>query len=167
MENQEEIELEKACLNLEEEGSEFQLIKKELDEQKDKFLRLAAEYENFRKRTNSEKKAIYLDATSLAILNILPVVDSLDAAFRIFETLDDQQKKGFEMIQNQMKITLERLKVETFGKVGDDFVPELHDAVLHTDDEENENKNFISEVLKKGYKIGDRIIRHAVVQVTN
>ena len=137
-----------------------------LSEEKDKRLRLAAEYDNYRKRTSSEKLGIYGDATAKAVEQILPVADSITMALQNMQDVPEEYKKGIELVNNQLKTSLEKLKVEEFCEVGDDFDPTLHNAIgkIESDDFE---ENKISAVYQKGYKIGDKIIRHAMVQVAN
>ena len=141
-------------------------LEKELKAKTDAYLRLAAEYENYRRRTTADKANIYADATARAIKEILPIGDSLDMALKSMENAPDEYKKGIELICNQLKASLEKLNVETFGEVGDEFNPELHNAVMKLEDE-SLGKNTIAQVFQKGYKTGDKIIRHAMVQVAN
>lgn len=150
----------------ENEESPEQKLKKELDSQKDLYLRLAAEYDNYRKRTTNEKASIYSDATARAVSEILTVADSLTMAVKAAESAPDEFKKGIELVDAQMKTALEKLNVEGFGAVEEEFNPDLHNAVSTVDDE-NLGKNVIAQVFQKGYKIGDKIIRHAMVQVAN
>lgn len=144
-------------------------IKKLEDEvaaQKDKYIRLAAEYDNYRKRTTSEKLSIYDDATSKAVTEILPVADSIQMALANLKDADPEILKGIELVSNQLAKSFEKLKIETYAKQGDVFDPNIHNAVSKVDDE-NFDKNAISQVFQTGYKIGDKIIRHAMVQVAN
>lgn len=150
---------------VEEETAESKL-ERELKAKNDAYLRLAAEYENYRRRTTADKANIYADATAKAISEILPVGDSLDMALKSLENAPEEYKKGIELINNQFKSTLEKLSVETFGEVGDEFNPELHNAVMQVEDE-SLGENTIAQVFQKGYKTGDKIIRHAMVQVAN
>lgn len=150
---------------VEEETAESKL-ERELKAKNDAYLRLAAEYENYRRRTTADKANIYADATAKAISEILPVGDSLDMALKSLENAPEEYKKGIELINNQFKSTLEKLNVETFGEVGDEFNPELHNAVMQVEDE-SLGENTIAQVFQKGYKTGDKIIRHAMVQVAN
>ncbi len=150
----------------EESKSEFENLKGEFKKTQELLLRTAAEYDNFRKRTEREKSMIYNDATAAAILEILPLSDSLDAAVTSSESMSEEYKKGIELIYNQMQKVMQKFKVESFGNIGEEFDPNIHNAISHIEDE-SEDKNIISQVFQKGYKIGDRIIRHAVVQVTN
>ena len=141
-------------------------LEKELKAKNDAYLRLADEYENYRRRTTADKANIYADATARAITELLPVGDSLDMALKSLENAPDEYKKGIELINNQFKSTLEKLGVETFGETGDEFNPELHNAVMKVEDD-SLGENTIAQVFQKGYKTGDKIIRHAMVQVAN
>lgn len=141
-------------------------LKKELEAQKDRLLRTAAEYDNFRKRTEKEKALIYSDATSVAVSAILPIADSLEHATKSLEGTDENYQKGLLLIVNQFNESLKKLKVESFGEKGDSFNPDLHNAVSHIEDEQL-GENVVSEVFQKGYKIGDHIVRYAMVQVAN
>lgn len=138
----------------------------ELQKQKDILLRTAAEYDNYRKRTEREKTSIYTDATADTIEKILPVADNLERALSQEECTVEDLKKGVEMVNKQLVDALTKLGVTTMGEIGDEFNPELHNAVSHIEDE-NTGENTISQVFQKGYKIGDKIIRHAMVQVAN
>lgn len=148
-------------------------LKKKLDEasaqfgkQKDLLLRTAAEYDNFRKRTVREKATVYADATAAAILEVLPVADSLARALEQRECNADDMRKGVELVNRQMLTALSRLGVEEMGAEGEPFDPALHNAVSHVE-EEGRGENVVAKVFQKGYKIGDRVIRHAMVQVAN
>ena len=137
-----------------------------LAEEKDKRMRLAAEYDNYRKRTSSEKLGIYDDATAKAVEEILPIADSLTLATQNMDDAPEEFRKGLELVSGQFKASLDKLKVEAFCEVGDDFDPNLHNAVAKIESEDFE-ENKISAVFQKGYKLGDKIIRHAMVQVAN
>ncbi len=147
-------------------SAKIEELQKALDDEKDKRLRLAAEYENYRKRTSSEKLSIYDDATAKAVEQLLPVADSLTMAQQSMKDAPEEFKKGFELVSSQLKASLEKLKVEEFCEVGDDFDPNIHNAVAKIESEDFE-ENKISAVFQKGYKLGDKIIRHAMVQVAN
>lgn len=149
-----------------EKDSEAEKIKKDLENTKNLLLRTAAEYDNFRKRSEREKDSIYSNAIASAVKSILPLADSLDAAVKASEKESEEYKKGIELLSNQMQKALSSLEVEAFGNVGDDFDPNLHHAISHSESEE-EKQNFVSLIFQKGYKIGDKIIRPAMVQVTN
>lgn len=147
-------------------SNEIENLTKELDIQKDRLLRTAAEYENFRKRTEKEKASIYTDAISMAVSAILPIADSLEQANKSLGEKNQNYKKGILLILEQFNESMKKLNVEAFGEKGDIFNPDLHNAVSHTEDE-NSEENVIFEVFQKGYKIGDRIVRYAMVQVAN
>jgi len=148
------------------EDNETEKLKKELSETKELLLRTAAEYDNFRKRSEREKEAAYSHAKSATVAAILPLADSLEAALNSSDSQSEEYKKGIELLQNQLKSSFSKLNVESFGNVGDDFDPNVHNAISHVE-EEGEKESFVSTVFQKGYKIGDKIIRHATVQVTN
>ena len=128
-------------------------------------LRLAAEYDNFRKRTTKEKEQSYTNGKSDAVAKLLPVYDNLERALQQ-PTEDAAYKKGVEMTMNELVKIFTGLGVEIFGEKGDAFDPNLHNAVMHIDDETLE-ENTISQVFQKGFKIGDKIVRFAMVQVAN
>ena len=131
----------------------------------DAHLRLAAEFDNFRKRTVKEKEASYGNGKADAVAKMLPVYDNLERALNQ-ETSDAAYKKGVELTMNELLKIFAGLGVEVFGNVGDAFDPNLHNAVMHIDSEELE-ENTISQVFQKGFKIGDKIVRFAMVQVAN
>lgn len=139
-------------------------LEAKLNEEKDKRLRLMAEYDNYRKRTSAEKLGIYDDATAKAVEELLPVADSLTMAMQNMQDAPEEFKKGIELVSEQLKTSLEKLKVEAFCEAGDEFDPNLHNAVSKIESEDFE-ENQITAVFQKGYKIGDKIIRHAMVQV--
>ena len=143
-------------------------LTEELKAEKEKYIRLYAEYDNYRKRTSAEKLQIYDDATARAIRELLPMADSLTQAMAQFDgkEVPEEFSKGIEMIAQQLKTCLEKLKVEAYGEIGETFDPELHNAVSMIEDE-NLPENSISAVYQKGYKVGDKIIRHAMVVVAN
>ena len=131
----------------------------------DAHLRLAAEYDNFRKRTIKEKDASYGNGKAAAVEKLLPVYDNLERAVNQPCT-DEAFKKGVEMTMNELVNIFTGLGVEIFGNVGDEFDPNLHNAVMHVDNEEL-GENTISMVFQKGAKIGDKVVRFAMVQVAN
>jgi len=128
-------------------------------------LRVAAEYDNFRKRTIKEKEASYGNGKADAVAKMLPVYDNLERALNQ-ETADAAFKKGVEMTMNELVKIFTALGVEIFGTVGDAFNPNLHNAVMHIDSDELE-ENTISQVFQKGFKIGEKVVRFAMVQVAN
>ena len=131
----------------------------------DSYLRLAADYDNFRKRTVKEKEASYGNGRADTIGKLLPVYDNLERALNQ-PTEDAAYKKGVEMTMNELVKIFTGLGVEIFGEAGDTFDPNLHNAVMHIDDE-NLGENTLSMVFQKGFKIGDKVIRFAMVQVAN
>ena len=131
----------------------------------DAHLRLAAEYDNFRKRTAKEKEQSYTNGKSDAVEKLLPVYDNLERALNQ-PTEDAAYKKGVEMTMNELVKIFTGLGVEIFGQPGDAFDPNLHNAVMHTE-EEGVEENTITLVFQKGFKIGEKIVRFAMVQVAN
>ena len=136
----------------------------EIDALKERMLRLNAEYENFRKRTAKEKEGIYTDACEDVLKNMLPVLDNLERALSVGGSVDDL-KKGIEMTVRQFQDGLTKVQVEEVPGDGD-FDPNLHNAVMHIEDEQFD-KNQIVEVFQKGYKRGDKVLRHSMVKVVN
>ena len=135
------------------------------NQEHDAHLRLAAEYDNFRKRTVKEKEASYGNGKSDAVLKMLPIYDNLERALKQ-ETQDAAYKKGVELTMTELTKILTGLGVEIFGEPGDAFDPQLHNAVMHTEDE-SLGENVVSQVFQKGFKLGDKIVRFAMVQVAN
>ena len=131
----------------------------------DSYLRLAADYDNFRKRTIKEKEASYGNGKADAVEKLLPVYDNLERALNQ-PTEDEAYKKGVEMTMNQLVSIFTSLGVEIFGEKGDSFDPALHNAVMHIE-EEGTPENTITQVFQKGFKLGDKIVRFAMVQVAN
>ena len=132
----------------------------------DQHLRLAAEYDNYRKRTTKEKETIYQDAKLDTIAKFLEVYDNLERAVTQAGDDDNVHKKGMEMIFHQLQGILEKLGVTVIDPAGQPFDPERHNAVMHVDDE-NLGENVVAQVFQKGFLLGDRVIRFAVVQVAN
>lgn len=145
--------------------SELEQARKALAAEHDKYLRLAAEYDNFRKRSIKEKDARYADAKADTVAKFLPVYDNLERALAN-ETSDEAYKKGVELIMTELKKIMTGLGVEEFGEKGDAFDPNAHNAVMHIENEEL-GENVIAQVFQKGFRMGDKVIRHAVVQVAN
>ena len=140
-------------------------LNKKLLEANDKYLRTVAEYDNFRKRSQKEKEAIFSDSKTDIVGKLLPVIDNFERA-ALAETDLESYKKGIEMTVNQLLDVFKSLGVEAFGEKGEEFDPNIHNGVMHIDDE-NLGENVISEVYMKGYKMGDKVIRHATVIVAN
>jgi len=139
---------------------------RELEHQKDLLLRTAAEYDNYRKRTAKEKQSAYADATSEAVQAFLPVEDNLERALAQKECSAQDLRKGVEMVQKQMRAALGKLGVTEMGKEGEPFDPAVHSAIAHVEDK-GSGENTVTKVFQKGYKIGDKVVRHAMVQVAN
>lgn len=155
-----------AEVEADERDEKIKALEDEIAAQKDKYMRLAAEYENYRKRTANEKLSLYDDATAKAVAELLPVADSVRMALENLKDADAEIIKGVELISNQLGKSFEKLKIESYGEVGDEFDPNLHNAISMVDSEELKS-NQIAAVFQTGYKIGDKIIRHAMVQVVN
>lgn len=133
--------------------------------ERDAHLRVAAEFDNFRKRTIKEKEASYGNGKADAIVKLLPIYDNLERALNQ-PTEDAAYKKGVEMTMTELVKIFTGMGVEIFGQTGDAFDPNLHNAVMHTESEELP-ENTISQVFQKGFKLGDKVIRFAMVQVAN
>ena len=133
--------------------------------ERDAHLRLAADYDNFRKRTVKEKEQSYGNGKADAVEKLLPVYDNLERAMNQ-PTEDAAYKKGVEMTMTQLVGILSGMGVEIYGEKGETFDPNLHNAVMHTE-EEGVEENTITQVFQKGFKMGDRVIRFAMVQVAN
>lgn len=153
--------LEEKIAELEEKLNEKENL---LTEQNDKYLRVVAEYDNFRKRSAKEKEGIYADAYADALTSILPIIDNLERAAGYTDA--DSVLKGVQMILKGADEVLQKMGVEKFGEKGDTFDPNMHNAVMHIEDEAL-GENVIVEVFQKGYKKGDKIIRYAMVQTAN
>ena len=148
-----------------EKTDECDTLKKNLADEKDKYLRLMAEYDNFRKRTAKEKANTFSDATVKTISDILPVYDNFERALDT-QCSDENFKKGVEMIFNQFTECLNKMGVEVINPVGEEFNPDVAQAVNQVQDE-NLGENVVSQVFQKGYKLGEKIIRYAMVVVAN
>ena len=147
------------------EPSELEKLQKQYDEEHDRYLRLAAEYDNFRKRSQKEREALYTDIKAETVGKLLPVYDDLSRALEN-ETTDESYKKGVELTMNNLKKIMASLGVEEFGEAGDGFDPNAHNAVMHIEDE-SLGENVIAQVFQKGFRIGEKVIRFAVVKVAN
>ena len=153
--------------------NEAEALKKQLEEEKaraeelnDKYLRVAAEYENFRKRTQTERNNIYKDAVADTLGGLLPILDNLQYAAKYSGGDAEKVAEGLTMILSKLPETLEKMNIKAFGEAGEAFDPNLHNAVMHTEDE-NLGENTVSMVFQKGFKIGEKIVRFAMVQVAN
>ncbi len=147
---------------LEECENEFE---KKYNDVNEKYLRTLAEYDNYRKRTIKEKESIYPEAKAVVVEKFLPVLDNFQRAIDSAEN-KDAFYEGVVMLKKQMDEVLTALGVEEIKAVGEEFNPEVHNAVMHTEDEKT-GENIIVEEFQKGYKIGDRVIRHSMVKVAN
>lgn len=136
-----------------------------LKEQEDKYLRLLAEYDNYRKRSQKEKENAWTTAKADTAKEFLPVYDNLERALKQ-ETADEAYAKGVQMIMTQLKTVLEKLGIEEIPALGETFDPNFHNAVMHMEDE-SLGENTVAEVFQTGFKIGDKVIRHAMVKVAN
>ena len=133
--------------------------------ERDAHLRVAAEFDNFRKRTIKEKEASYGNGKADAVAKMLPIYDNLERALNQ-ETTDAAYKKGVELTMNELLKIFGSLGVEVFGNAGEEFNPDLHNAVMHIDSEEL-GESVIAQVFQKGFKMGEKVIRFAMVQVAN
>lgn len=140
-------------------------LKAEMDTLNDKYLRICAEYDNFRKRSQKEKDSLYGDVKAETLKKFLPVYDNLVRALAQ-STEDEAYRRGVEMIMNQFNVTMEKLGVTEIECLGKKFDPAFHNAVMHVEDEEK-GENEIVEVFQKGFMMGDKVIRFAMVKVAN
>ena len=145
--------------------TEEDALKKELAAEKDKYLRLAAEYDNYRKRSAKERENAFSDVRGDTILRFLPVYDNLARALAQ-ETADEAYRKGVELTMSQLKSVLEKLGVTEIPALGESFDPAVHNAVMHVEDE-TLGENVIVEEFEKGVKLGDKVIRFSMVKVAN
>ncbi|MBQ8413868.1 MAG: nucleotide exchange factor GrpE [Clostridia bacterium] len=143
---------------------EIEELKAKLAEQEDKYLRMAAEYDNFRRRSREEKDAIYENAMADTVKELLPIIDNLDRASSFTE--GDKILEGLILISKSTASVFEKLGVEEYGKVGETFDPNIHNAVFHVDDDQY-GEGEIVEVFQKGYRKGKHIIRFAMVKTAN
>lgn len=172
--NGQEEEYEEMENGMEKQDEEITKLKKQLEdmtnacnEMKDRMLRLAAEFDNYKKRTSKEMDNIYLDAKCDTVKNVLPVMDNFERALES-SVCDDcsSYKQGVELIYKQLKDILISMGVEEIKALGEKFNPDMHNAVMHVEDE-NAGANEIVEVFQKGYKLNDRVIRYSMVKVAN
>lgn len=132
----------------------------------DKYIRQLAEFENFRKRSNSEKTAMYSNGVRDTVEKLLPVIDNIERAVEAADDKEDPMYKGVEMILKQFMEILENLGVKEIPSKGEPFDPNVHSAVMHVDDESCD-ENIVVEVFQKGYTLGDKVIRPSMVKVAN
>lgn len=167
-EKQEEVELEEVTemeKTPEELTQEVEKLKKENEKYYEHLQRTAAEFDNYKKRVGKEKEGIYKLAVGDVVLKYIPVLDNLEKAIQA-DTADEKMKEGVELIYKQISEIMASFGVETIDAVNQPFNPEFHDAVMHVESEEYGEKIVVEE-LRKGYKIGDRVLRHSMVKVAN
>ena len=145
---------------------EIEQLKAELEKEKDLDMRIRAEYDNYRKRTSKEMGEITARAKADAIKDILPIADNIDRAIAVQEGCEADILKGVEMIHTQIINVFEKLGIEEIAEENIPFNPEFHNAVMHMEDE-NLEANTVVQVLQKGYKIGSKVLRYAMVKVAN
>ena len=144
---------------------ELEALKQNLTDQEDKFLRLAAEYDNYRRRSQKEKESAWADSKAETAAAFLPVYDNLERALKQ-ETADEAYKKGVEMTMTQLKEVLSKLGIQEIPALGETFDPNLHNAVMHVEDE-NAGENTIVEVFQAGFRTEEKVIRFSMVKVAN
>lgn len=159
-ENKEEVVEKEEVVDLKEDTT-----KQELEEMTDRYKRLMAEFDNFKKRSSKERELLYKSLLADIVTSVLPVVDNLEKA-ALAPTEDENYKQGVEMVLKQLMDTLSSLGVEAIKTVGETFNPEYHEAVSSVEDE-NLGEKEIKEEFRKGYKIGEKVIRHSMVVVAN
>ena len=162
---QQEVSNEKPEKKKNKKDLEIEALKQELEQKNDLLLRTAAEFDNFKKRTEREKTTVAEFAKAGLIKQLLPILDNIDRAASTDKTNPDYIK-GIEMIVKQFEGIASNLGIVEIAAEGDIFNPELHEAVMHIEDE-SLGENVIAQVLQKGYKIGDTVIRAAMVKVAN
>ena len=148
------------------EDSKIAELEKDLAAAKEAHIRTLAEYDNYRKRTAKEKENTWVDAKAVCLAELLPMLDNFDRALGVTDSDFESYKKGVEMIYQGFSETLKKLGVEAFGEEGDEFDPNFHSAVMHTEDE-SLGDNVIAQVFSMGYKLGDKVLRPAMVKVAN
>lgn len=164
--NAQQAEERPACPGQEEAApAEEMVTKTEYQQLSDKYLRTLAEYDNFRKRSQKERESIYSDVTASTAAALLPVLDNLELAVKQ-NSSDAEYKKGIELIEKQFRELLEKLGITEIIAEGQPFDPLLHDAVLHTENDDLP-ENTVAQVMRTGWQMGEKVIRHALVQVAN
>lgn len=142
----------------------YEKLTAEMKEKDDRYLRLAAEYDNFRRRSREEKEATYGQAMADTVSELLPIIDNLERAVGFDDA--EKVKEGLSMISASVKAVLEKLGIEAFGAPGDKFDPNIHNAIMH-DEDDSDREGEITDVFQKGYKKGNKIIRFAMVKTIN
>jgi len=148
-----------------EQPEEKEDFSKELEAERDKYLRLLAEYDNFRKRSQKEREALYTDVKAETILKLLPIYDNLERALK-HETIDEAFYKGVEMTMTQLLDIFDKMGIKEIPAEGEQFDPEKHNAVTHIEDD-NFGENVIVEEFQKGFMLGEKVIRFSMVKVAN
>lgn len=148
------------------ESDELEKLRKQVADLNDRYVRLFAEYDNFRKRTANEKTSLYNKALTDAYSDLFPVLDNFERAYASEDTSPEDFKKGMDMIYKQVQEIFKKAGVEPFGEPGETFDPMLHNAVMHVEDPDKGEGEIVA-VFQKGYKLGDKVVRHAMVQVAN
>lgn len=170
MTSEEKIEIEETEEVKEEEVStEAEDVSQKIKESEDKYLRLFAEFDNFKKRSQKEKMACYTDALVDAVAEFLPVMDNLERALAVEVTSDEAKalKDGVEMVKKQMTDTLSKLKVSEIKAVGEEFDPNFHNAVMHIEDEAVTENTIVEEFMKGYIYNNEKVVRHSMVKVAN
>ena len=159
---------EKKCCKKDKDNKKIEELENALKESEDKYIRMLAEYDNYKKRTQKEKESLYKDGIADSVEKLLTVLDNLDRAAAVDVSQADAQSvvDGVNKILEQAKEVFAKMGVEEIAAKGEAFNPELHNAVMHEENEEF-GENTVSEVFLKGYKMGDKIIRHSMVKVAN
>ena len=166
--NEQPEKKEKKSSKKEKENKKIEELENALKESEDKYLRMFAEYDNFKKRTAKEKEFLYKEGIADSVANLLTVLDNLDRAAAVDVSKSDAQSvvDGVNKILEQAKEVFAKMGVEEIPAKGEKFNPDFHNAVMHEDNEEYD-ENTISDVFLKGYKMGDKVIRHSMVKVMN
>lgn len=147
-------------------NAEIEALQAQAEADRDKYLRMAAEYENYRRRSQKEREGAYADAYADALMQLIPVIDNLERAAEYGENEAKQLSDGVNMILAQFGDVLAKMGIEQYGEVGDAFDPMIHNAIMHEESEEF-GESVLSAVFQKGYRKGDKIIRVAMVKVAN
>lgn len=151
----------KKCEELE---AVYEISQKKVLELEDKHLRMAAEYENFRRRSREERESVYVGAVSDTVTEILPIIDNLERAGKFTDA--EKVREGLLMIASTVEGVLQKLGVEAYGEVGEKFDPNIHNAIMH-DEDDSDREGEITDVFQKGYRKGNKIIRFAMVKTVN
>lgn len=159
-------EIKKLKAELEDTRKKLEESAKQAEEINDKYLRVVAEYDNFRKRSQAERKNVYGDAVAETLAGLLPIIDNLQYAAKYSDGDAEKMVEGLKLILGKMPETLEKMNIRAFGEAGEKFDPNLHNAVLHVEDDTLE-EGVIVDVLQCGYLYGDKVIRYAMVKTAN